>query len=53
MRPRGVATRLRQLAAEALGRMTEEELNEALVGMGEERVHTLRRIRGGMKGVAA
>lgn len=50
---RGVATRLRQLAAEALGRMTEEELNEALVGMGEERVHTLRRIRGGMKGVAA
>ncbi|MGX1549155.1 glycosyltransferase family 2 protein [Streptomyces adustus] len=50
---RSVHARLRQLAAEALGRMTEAELNEALVGMGEERVHTLRRIRGGMKGVAA
>ncbi|OIJ64198.1 glycosyltransferase family 2 protein [Streptomyces mangrovisoli] len=50
---RGVASRLRQMAAEALGRMTEDELNEALVGMGEERVHTLRRIRGGLKGVAA
>ncbi|MEW2130427.1 glycosyltransferase family 2 protein [Streptomyces sp. NPDC005435] len=50
---RGVYVRLRRLAAEALGRMTEEELNEALVGMGEERVHALRRIRGGMKGVAA
>jgi glycosyltransferase involved in cell wall biosynthesis len=50
---RSVAAKLRQLAVEALGRMTEEELNEALVGMGEERVHVLRRIRGGMKGVAA
>jgi len=50
---RGVHTRLREMAAEALGRMTENELGEALVGMGEERVHTLRRIRGGMKGVAA
>jgi glycosyltransferase involved in cell wall biosynthesis len=50
---RSVHAKLRQMAAEALGRMTENELNEALVGMGEERVHTLRRIRGGMKGVAA
>lgn len=50
---RSVAARLKQLAAEALGRMGEEELNEALVGMGEERVYMLRRIRGGMKGVAA
>jgi hypothetical protein len=48
-----VHAKLRQMAAEALGRMTETELNDALVGMGEERVHTLRRIRGGMKGVAA
>ncbi|GAA3129631.1 glycosyltransferase family 2 protein [Streptomyces rameus] len=50
---RSVAARLRQLAGETLGRMSEEELNEALVGMGEARVHVLRRIRGGMKGVAA
>jgi glycosyltransferase involved in cell wall biosynthesis len=50
---RSVAAQLRQLAAQALGRMTEEELNESLVGMGEERVRILRRIRGGMKGVAA
>jgi glycosyltransferase involved in cell wall biosynthesis len=50
---RSVAARLKQLAAEALGRMGEEELNDALVGMGEERVYMLRRIRGGMKGVAA
>jgi glycosyltransferase involved in cell wall biosynthesis len=50
---RSVAARLKQLAAEALGRMGEDELNEALVGMGEERVYMLRRIRGGMKGVAA
>ncbi|MFB7089566.1 glycosyltransferase family 2 protein [Streptomyces sp. NPDC056296] len=50
---RSVHARLREMAAEALGRMTERELGEALVGMGEERVHTLRRIRGGMKGVAA
>ena len=42
-----------QRAAEALRRMTEDELNEALVGMGDERVHTLRRVRGGMKGIAA
>ncbi|MFF8906955.1 glycosyltransferase family 2 protein [Streptomyces olivaceoviridis] len=50
---RSVAAQLRQLAAEALGRMSEEELADALVGMGEERVHVLRRVRGGMKGVAA
>ncbi|MFD3826003.1 glycosyltransferase family 2 protein [Streptomyces sp. NPDC058625] len=50
---RSVHAKLRQMAAEALGRMAEQELGEALVGMGEERVHTLRRIRGGMKGVAA
>ncbi|MER5717229.1 glycosyltransferase family 2 protein [Streptomyces sp. NPDC002132] len=50
---RGVAARLRQLAAEALGAMSEEELEEAVVGMGEERVRVLRRVRGGMKGVAA
>ncbi|MFI6039865.1 glycosyltransferase family 2 protein [Streptomyces sp. NPDC051315] len=50
---RGVAARLKRLAAEALGRMSEDELSEAVVGMGEERVHVLRRVRGGMKGVAA
>ncbi|MBT2421515.1 glycosyltransferase [Streptomyces sp. ISL-22] len=50
---RSIAARLKELAAEALGRMSEDELEEALVGMGEERVHMLRRIRGGMKGVAA
>ncbi|MBO1334815.1 glycosyltransferase family 2 protein [Streptomyces sp. VRA16 Mangrove soil] len=50
---RGAAARLKQLSAEALGRMSEPELEEALVGMGLERVHVLRRIRGGMKGVAA
>ncbi|WP_406007122.1 glycosyltransferase [Streptomyces sp. NBC_00637] len=50
---RGVAARLKRLAAEALGAMGEEELSEAVVGMGEERVQVLRRIRGGMKGVAA
>ncbi|MBK3632879.1 glycosyltransferase family 2 protein [Streptomyces sp. MBT97] len=50
---RGVAVRLKRLAAEALGAMSEEELSEAVVGMGEERVHVLRRVRGGMKGVAA
>ncbi|MFH0516795.1 glycosyltransferase family 2 protein [Streptomyces sp. M41] len=50
---RSIAARLKQLAAEALGRMSEDELEEALVGMGEERVYMLRRIRGGMKGVAA
>ncbi len=50
---RSVAGKLRQMSAEALGRMREEELQEALIGMGEERVHMLRRIRGGLKGVAA
>ncbi|MEV5349026.1 glycosyltransferase family 2 protein [Streptomyces achromogenes] len=50
---RAVAAELRRRAAEVLGRMTEEQLNEALLGMGEERVQVLRRIRGGMKGVAA
>lgn len=50
---RSVYAELRRLAGKVLGRMTEEELDEALVGMGEERVHALRRIRGGMKGVAA
>jgi glycosyltransferase involved in cell wall biosynthesis len=50
---RSIAARLKQMAAEALGRMSEDELAEALVGMGEERVYMLRRIRGGMKGVAA
>ncbi|MFE6828257.1 glycosyltransferase family 2 protein [Streptomyces sp. NPDC057690] len=50
---RSVAARLKRLAAEALGAMSEEELSEAVVGMGEERVHVLRRLRGGMKGVAA
>ncbi|MFJ1806569.1 MULTISPECIES: glycosyltransferase family 2 protein [unclassified Streptomyces] len=50
---RSVAAKLKRLAAEALGAMTEEELSEAVVGMGEERVHVLRRVRGGMKGVAA
>jgi glycosyltransferase involved in cell wall biosynthesis len=50
---RAVAGRLKQMAAEALGRMSEQELRDALVGMGEERVHELRRLRGGMKDVAA
>lgn len=50
---RSIAAKLKQMAAEALGRMAEDELEEALVGMGEERVYMLRRIRGGMKGVAA
>ncbi|WP_425247654.1 glycosyltransferase family 2 protein [Streptomyces sp. NEAU-NA10] len=50
---RSVAAKLKRLAAEALGRMSEEELSEAVVGMGEERVHVLRRVRGGMKEVAA
>ncbi|MER5942200.1 MULTISPECIES: glycosyltransferase family 2 protein [unclassified Streptomyces] len=50
---RSIAAKLKQMAAEALGRMSEDELEEALVGMGEERVYMLRRIRGGMKGVAA
>ncbi|WP_330288212.1 glycosyltransferase family 2 protein [Streptomyces sp. NBC_00576] len=50
---RNVAARLRQLSAEALNRMTEDELREALVGMGETRMHMLRRVRGGMRGIAA
>ncbi|MFJ7075893.1 glycosyltransferase family 2 protein [Streptomyces sp. NPDC098781] len=50
---RSIAAKLKQMASEALGRMSEDELEEALVGMGEERVYMLRRIRGGMKGVAA
>jgi hypothetical protein len=50
---RSVAAQLKRLAAEALGAMSEEELSEAVVGMGEERVQVLRRVRGGMKGVAA
>ncbi|MGW0870220.1 glycosyltransferase family 2 protein [Streptomyces sp. NPDC002740] len=50
---RRVAAKLKRLAAEALDAMTEEELSEAVVGMGEERVQVLRRVRGGMKGVAA
>ncbi|MEU2282197.1 glycosyltransferase family 2 protein [Streptomyces sp. NPDC013178] len=50
---RSVAAKLKRLAAEALGGMSEEELSEAVVGMGEERVHVLRRVRGGMKEVAA
>ncbi|MFI1922987.1 glycosyltransferase family 2 protein [Streptomyces sp. NPDC020377] len=50
---RSVAAQLKRLAAGALGAMSEEELSEAVVGMGEERVHVLRRVRGGMKGVAA
>ncbi|GHE45258.1 glycosyl transferase [Streptomyces longispororuber] len=50
---RSVYARLRQLGAEALERMSTAELEEALVGMGEKRVQALRRIHGGMKGVAA
>ncbi|MFJ9022760.1 glycosyltransferase family 2 protein [Streptomyces sp. NPDC102259] len=50
---RSVAAKLKRLAAGALGAMSEEELGEAVVGMGEERVQVLRRVRGGMKGVAA
>ncbi|MFE7933517.1 glycosyltransferase family 2 protein [Streptomyces sp. NPDC057456] len=50
---RSVAAKLKRLAAGALGAMSEEELGEAVVGMGEERVQVLRGVRGGMKGVAA
>lgn len=50
---RSVYAALRQMSAEALERMAVTELNEALVGMGEKRVNALRRIHGGMKGVAA
>lgn len=48
-----VAAKLKQLAAAALRGMNEAELTEAVVGMGEERVHVLRRVRGGLKGVVA
>ncbi|NEA62389.1 hypothetical protein [Streptomyces sp. SID12488] len=47
---RSVAARPRRLSAGALNRMTEDELREALVGMGETRV---RMLRGGMKVIAA
>jgi glycosyltransferase involved in cell wall biosynthesis len=50
---RRVTARLQQMAAEALGRISEDDLRTALVGMGEERVHELRRVRGGMKEVYA
>lgn len=50
---RRVTGQLRQMAAEALGRIGEEDLRAALVGMGEERIHELRRVRGGMKEVYA
>ncbi|MEU5112540.1 glycosyltransferase family 2 protein [Streptomyces longwoodensis] len=50
---RGVAAELKRRAAEALRAMSEDELGKAVVGMGEERVHLLRRVRGGLKGVAA
>ncbi|MGW2044000.1 glycosyltransferase family 2 protein [Streptomyces sp. NPDC001858] len=50
---RSVAAQLKRMAADALGAMSEAELGEAVVGMGEERVDLLRRVRGGLKGVAA
>jgi glycosyltransferase involved in cell wall biosynthesis len=50
---RKVTGRLRQLAARTLSGISEADLREALVGMGEERVHELRRVRGGMKEVYA
>jgi glycosyltransferase involved in cell wall biosynthesis len=50
---RAVAARLRQMSAEALRRMSEDDLRVALDGMGEERTRVLRRVRGGMKEVAA
>jgi HEAT repeat protein len=50
---RRVTGQLRQMAAEALGRIGDEDLRAALVGMGEERIHELRRVRGGMKEVYA
>ncbi|MEU3611125.1 glycosyltransferase family 2 protein [Streptomyces sp. NPDC006872] len=50
---RSVAAKLKRMAADALGAMSEAELSEAVVGMGEERVDMLRRVRGGLKGVAA
>ncbi|QCX78723.1 putative glycosyltransferase EpsJ [Streptomyces sp. YIM 121038] len=49
---RGVHAELRRRSAEALERMTDAELDAALVGMGERRVQALRRIRGGLKGIA-
>ncbi|WP_405592891.1 glycosyltransferase family 2 protein [Streptomyces sp. NBC_01190] len=50
---RKVGAQLRQMAAETLSRISEEDLSDALFGMGEERVHELRRVRGGMKEVRA
>ncbi|MGA4840009.1 glycosyltransferase family 2 protein [Streptomyces sp. G45] len=49
---RAVYAELRSRSATALARMTDAELDDALVGMGEKRVHTLRRVRGGMKDIA-
>lgn len=50
---RPTAAKLRQMSADALNKMSEDELQAALIGMGEQRVHLLRRVRGGMKGIAA
>ena len=50
---RAVTGRLRSMAEAALGRFSEDDLRAALVGMGEERVRELRRLRGGMKEVQA
>lgn len=50
---RRVYAALRQQAAQRLGALTEDDLNHALTGMGEDRVRELRRLRGGMKDVAA
>lgn len=44
---------LRPLAAEIPSRISEEDLGNARFGTGEGRVHELRRVRGGMKGVLA
>jgi glycosyltransferase involved in cell wall biosynthesis len=50
---RGVAAELRRRSAETLRAMTDDELRDALVGFGQQRLHTLRRLRGGLKGIAA
>ncbi|MDX6332001.1 MAG: hypothetical protein QOI83_4384 [Streptomycetaceae bacterium] len=50
---RRVAGQLREMSAEALRRIPENELQAALAGMDEDRVRTLRRVRGGMKDVVA
>lgn len=50
---RRVAHRLREMSAEALRRIPDEDLQAALVGMDELRIDTLRRVRGGMKAVSA